>query len=64
MQANLLADLMESFISISKEDGFVDHIHKSYQYDLQEDLLQKTNISWEEFKMLMCTGYFEIIRDF
>lgn len=64
MQEKLLADLMESFISISQMDGFVEHIHKSYQFDLQEDLISKTNISREEFKMLMCTGYFEILKDF
>lgn len=30
MQEKMLADFMESFIQISRMDGFVDHIHQSY----------------------------------
>ncbi len=64
MKEKMYADLMDSFVQISKLDGFVDHIHKAYQYNIQDEMLKKTNISKDEYKMLMCTGYFEIIRDF
>ncbi len=30
MQEKIKADMVDSFITISKMDGFVDHIHQSY----------------------------------
>jgi hypothetical protein len=55
---------MNNLIEISKKHGLVEHVNRAYYMQVQNELIQKTGISQDEYKNLMVSGYVDILKQF